>query len=114
VAENAELTKTLEESPAGAPLSWSAVAGRLRAHILALPPSRRNWLLAAGGFLVLVCALMGWYAQRPDWRVLFSGMDAKDVQQVSQQLATSGIVYQITPDGASVEVPAESLNKARL
>jgi flagellar M-ring protein FliF len=114
VAENAGLTKTLEEAPAGAPLSWSAAVARLRAHLLALPPARRTWLAVAGGFLVLGCVLMGWYAQRPDWRVLFSGMDAKDVQQVAQQLATSGITYQITPDGASIGVPAEALNKARM
>jgi flagellar M-ring protein FliF len=57
---------------------------------------------------------MAWYAQRPDWRTLFSGMDAKDVQQISQELATAGIAYQVTPDGASIEVPADSLNKARM
>jgi flagellar M-ring protein FliF len=114
VAENAELTKTLEETPTARPFSFSGLVGRVRAQLLALPPAHRNWLILASAFLVFVLGLMAWYAQRPDWRTLFSGMDAKDVQQVSQQLATAGIVYQVTPDGASVEVPADSLNKARM
>jgi flagellar M-ring protein FliF len=114
VAENAEQTKTLVETAPAGPFSFNGLLGKVRAQILALPPGRRNWFFLAIGFLVFVLAFMAWYAQRPDWRTLFSGMDAKDVQQVSQQLATAGIVYQVTPDGASIEVPAESLNKARM
>jgi flagellar M-ring protein FliF len=112
--ENAELTKTLEDTPSAGPFSLNGLTRKLRGQLLAMAPGRRNWFLLAGGFLVFVVGLMGWYAQRPDWRTLFSGMDAKDVQQVSQQLATAAIVYQVTPDGATIEVPAESLNKARM
>jgi flagellar M-ring protein FliF len=114
VAEKAELTKTLEESATAASGPFAGLLGRLRAQLRALPPARRTGLFATAGFLVLVCALMGWYAERPDWRVLFSGLDAKDVQQVSQQLATAGIAYQIATDGASIEVPADALDKARM
>jgi flagellar M-ring protein FliF len=112
--ENAELTKTIEETSAGRPFSFDGLVGKVRAQFQAMPPTRRNWFLLAGGFLVFVVGLMAWYAQRPDWRTLFSGMDAKDVQQISQELATAGIAYQVTPDGASIEVPADSLNKARM
>jgi len=45
---------------------------------------------------------------------LFSGLDSKDAQQVSQELAAAGITYEITSDGSGVQVPAESLDKARM
>ena len=57
---------------------------------------------------------MVWFAQRPDWRVLFSGLDGKDVQQVSQELAAAGIPFEMTADGGGIEVPAEMLDKARM
>jgi len=57
---------------------------------------------------------MMWFAERPDWRVLFSGLDGKDVQQVSQELAAAGIPFETTADGGGVQVPAEMLDKARM
>ncbi len=47
----------------------------------------------SAAFLAAMCAAMVWFAGRPDWRVLFSGLDGKDVQQVSQELAAAGIPY---------------------
>jgi len=61
-----------------------------------------------------MCAGMVWYAGRPDWRVLISGLDGKDVQQVTQELSGAGIPFETTPDGAGVQVPAEMLDKARM
>ena len=72
------------------------------------------WLLASVVFLAAVLAAMIWYAGRTDWRVLFSGLDGKDVQQVSQELAAAGIPFEMTADGAGVQVPAEMLDKARM
>ncbi len=86
----------------------------LRQRFAALPPKGRNWLAASLIFLGAICAGMVWYAQRPDWRVLFSGLDGKDVQQVSQELAAAGIPYEIAADGGGIEVPAEMLDKARM
>ncbi len=57
---------------------------------------------------------MMWYAGRPDWRVLFSGLDGKDVQQVSQELSAAGIPFELTPDGSGIQVPADSIDKARM
>jgi flagellar M-ring protein FliF len=65
-------------------------------------------------FLAAMCAGMIWFVGRPDWRVLFSGLDGKDVQQVSQELAAAGIPFETTVDGAGVQVPAEMLDKARM
>jgi flagellar M-ring protein FliF len=91
-----------------------AIASEMRQRLMAMPARRRTWLIAAVVFLAAVCAGMIWFAGRPDCRVLFSGLDGKDVQQVSQELAAAGIPYEMTADGAGVQVPAEMLDKARM
>jgi flagellar M-ring protein FliF len=90
------------------------MAASMRERLMAMPAGKRTWLIAAGVFLAAVCAGMAWFAGRPDWRVLFSGLDGKDVQQVSQELAAAGIPYETTADGSGVQVPAEMLDKARM
>ncbi|HXC94796.1 MAG TPA: flagellar basal-body MS-ring/collar protein FliF [Edaphobacter sp.] len=99
---------------AGSATKVAAFASEIRRRWAALPAGKRTWLIAAAVFLAAVCAAMLWFAERPDWRVLFSGLDGKDVQQVSQELASAGIPYETTADGAGVQVPAEMLDKARM
>jgi flagellar M-ring protein FliF len=91
-----------------------AVASTMRERLMALPAGKRTWLIASLVFLAAICAGMVWLAQRPDWHVLFTGLDSKDAQQVSQELAAAGIPYEPTPDGAGVQVPAAMLDKARM
>jgi flagellar M-ring protein FliF len=91
-----------------------AVVNAARGRFVAMPARRRTWLMAGGGMLLVVIAGMAWYAQRPDWRVLFSGLEARDAQQVAQELGAAGIPFQITADGAGVEVPADAVDKARM
>ena len=43
-----------------------------------------------------------------------SGLEARDAQQVEQELMEANIPYDLTPDGATIRVPDVSLNKARL
>jgi flagellar M-ring protein FliF len=92
----------------------TAMGAALRQRLNAMSPGKRNWLIASACVVAATCAAMGWYAQRPDWKVLFSGLEGKDVQQVSQELAAAGISYQATADGTGVEVPAELVDKARM
>jgi flagellar M-ring protein FliF len=91
-----------------------AMASAMRQRLSAMPVGKRTWLIASAAFLAAACVGMMWFAQRPDWRVLFSGLDGKDTQQVSQELAAAGIAYQPTVDGTGVEVPADMLDKARM
>jgi flagellar M-ring protein FliF len=99
----------------GTPLEKAqAMISAMRERLMAMPSAKRTWLIAAGVFLAAMCAGMVWFAGRPDWRVLFSGLDGKDVQQVSQELAAAGIPYETTADGAGVQVPADMLDKARM
>jgi flagellar M-ring protein FliF len=91
-----------------------AVVAALRQRFAAIPAGKRTWLLASVAFLAAMCVGMVWLANRPDWRVLFSGLEGRDAQQVSQELAAAGIPYEMTTDGAGIQVPAEMLDKARM
>lgn len=102
------------ESGGGPAEQAMAMVQALRQRFAAMPVGKRSWLLASVAFLAAMCAGMVWFAQRPDWRVLFSGLEGKDVQQVSQELSAAGIPYEMTADGAGVQVPAEVLDKARM
>src|ERR1700750_1087935 len=64
--------------------------------VMAMPAGKRTWLLASAAFIAAMCVTMIWYAGRRDWKTLFAGLDGKDVQQVSQELAAAGIPYQMT------------------
>ncbi|HET9099292.1 MAG TPA: flagellar basal-body MS-ring/collar protein FliF [Acidobacteriaceae bacterium] len=77
--------------------------------------SRQRWaFLASLAVLLAVGGGMIWLAVRPDMRVLMSGLEARDAQQVEQELTEANIPYDLTPDGATIRVPDVSLNKARL
>jgi flagellar M-ring protein FliF len=91
----------------------TALSG-VRERLMAIPAQKRTWLIASVVFLAAMCAAMVWFAGRPDWRILFTGLDGKDVQQVAQELAAAGIPYQTTSDGEGVQVPADMLDKARM
>jgi flagellar M-ring protein FliF len=91
-----------------------AMISTMRERLMAMPAQKRTWLIASVVFLAAMCAGMFWFAERPDWRVLFSGLDGKDSQQVAQELAAAGIPYETTADGAGVQVPADMLDKARM
>ncbi len=90
------------------------LAGNAKGHFLAMPSGRRNGMMLAGLVMAAICAGMYWYASRPDWRVLYSGLDGKDTQQVAQELAGAGIAYNMTEDGAGIEVSADQMDKARM
>ena len=91
-----------------------AVVARARGRFEAMPAQRRTWMIAGSVMLLAAVAAMAWYVERPDWRVLFSGLEGRDVQQVAQELGAAGIPFEMTSDGTGVQVPAESLDKARM
>jgi len=101
-------------APGGALERVSAVATDLRGRIQSMPPARRRWMGASVLLVAAICAGMAWYAGRTDWRVLFSGLDSKDTQQIAQELSAAGIPFQMTEDGTGVEVGADQVDKARM
>ena len=109
-----ELTRT-EAVVVGGPGSRVVTMVRqVRVRVMALPAKRRNLMLGGALFVAAGLAGLAWFWQRPDWRVLFSGLDGKDVQTVSSELAAAGIPFQASSDGSGIQVPADMLDKARM
>ncbi|MEG9435968.1 flagellar M-ring protein FliF [Edaphobacter sp. HDX4] len=114
--ESGELQRT-EPTPGsstGLAARAATMASTLRERIMSLPAGKRNSLLASAIFIAAMAAAMVWYAGRRDWSPLFTGLEGKDLQQVSQELAAANIPYQVTSDGGGIEVPAEMRDKARM
>jgi flagellar M-ring protein FliF len=91
-----------------------AMAGNVRGRFLAMPSGRRSWMIGSALMVGAIVAGMGWYGSRPDWRVLFAGLDSKDTQQIAQELTAAGIPYNMTEDGGGIEVSADQIDKARM
>jgi flagellar M-ring protein FliF len=51
---------------------------------------------------------------KAEYKTLYSGLSSNDAQTMSQRLSAKNIPYQLTTDGASILVPADQLDKARL
>lgn len=65
---------------------------------------------AVAGTIWVFVALLG----KADYKVLYSGLSSTDAQSLSQRLAEKNIPYQLSSDGASILVPADQVDKARL
>jgi flagellar M-ring protein FliF len=79
-----------------------------------MQPAERGWALTAA---VLLAALSGgllWYALRPDWRILYAGLDPDDARQTGQILTQAQIPFDVADNGTSIRVAAAQLDKARL
>jgi len=93
---------------------FSALAGKARTWIVSMHPVRRRQLILATLLIGAVVAALGWYGNRPDWRLLYSGLESKDLQQVAQELSGANIAYEMTADGSGIEVNADQIDRARM
>lgn len=56
---------------------------------------------------------VGWMS-KPKLVTLYSGLSPQDAQQLASRLAAANVSYELSPDGASILVPADQLDAARL
>jgi len=76
---------------------------------------KQKALLAGGA--VLVAATLYVFVQwlgKPDYKTLYSGLSPSDAQDITASLAAKKIPYEQSSDGASILVPADKLDSARL
>src|SRR3954454_19670972 len=66
--------------------------------------------------LAVVACMAGliWYGASPDWRILYAGLEAQDAREMAVQLTAAGIPFDVSPDGSTLRVSADVLDKARL
>lgn len=93
---------------------WQRLMSNVGSRWNTLPKAQRSRLMLASGIVLAVIAALSWYSSRTEWKMLFSGLDPKDVQAVSQELSAAGINAKISSDGSEVLVPEELLDKARM
>ncbi len=100
--------------PSGMPQRARAVVQSLLARLRSMEGQQRLWLLGAGG-LALLCFLgILWFAMRTDWKVLYAGLEPSDAREIASELTAANIPFDVSPDGATLRVPAANLDKARL
>ncbi|HSY37760.1 MAG TPA: flagellar basal-body MS-ring/collar protein FliF [Acidobacteriaceae bacterium] len=76
---------------------------------------RQKTLLAAGAAAsVLVVSLFAGLLGSPEYKPLYSGLEAADVQTLSAQLDAQSIPHQTSGDGKTISVPADKLDVARM
>ena len=98
----------------GMPQRASAMMQSLAARLRGMEGQQRLWLLGAGG-LALLCILgILWFATRTDWKVLYAGLESADAREIASELTAANIPFDVSPDGATLRVPATNLDKARL
>jgi flagellar M-ring protein FliF len=77
--------------------------------------SKQQLYLGAGLAVTLATiALLGQMMTSPDYKPLMSGLEAADAQAISAQLTAKKIPFLLGPDGASISVPADQVDAARL
>jgi len=72
------------------------------------------WAAVSAALIAGAIAFLAWYALRPDWRVLYAGLDPDDARQVAQTLLQAQIQYDVDATSGAIRVPAAQLDKARL
>jgi flagellar M-ring protein FliF len=78
--------------------------------------SRAQRVLLAAGVVATAIAIAAftYYFGDGDYKPLYSGMNAADAQSLAQRLAAQNISYRLSPDGTSILVPSDQMDKARL
>ena len=70
-----------------------------------------------GAGLAITLAVVVFFAKMlatPVYKPLMSGLEPADAQAITAQLAAKKIPYLVSPDGASITVPADQVDAARL
>jgi flagellar M-ring protein FliF len=75
---------------------------------------QKGLLLAGAAATVLLLTLFTRMIGTPDYKPLYTGLEAADAQTLTAQLDAQGIPHQASADGKTISVPADRLDAARL
>jgi flagellar M-ring protein FliF len=87
---------------------------QFQAFILRLPAQQR---LVIGGVLlggVLALGSIAYWANQPDYAMLFTNLSQKDAGQIIENLQGRGVTYELRGNGSSVYVPREEVYELRI
>lgn len=75
---------------------------------------QKTVLLAGSGASALLLIAFVWMIGSPDYKPLYTGLEAGDAQTLSAALDAQGISHQTSADGKTISVPANKLDAARM
>jgi flagellar M-ring protein FliF len=75
---------------------------------------QRIYLGVGVAVTLAVAALLVKMIATPEYKPLMSGLEPADAQAITAELAAKKIPYLVSPDGASITVPADQVDAARL
>jgi flagellar M-ring protein FliF len=82
--------------------------------MMALPKRTRTALFVVGGTVIFSAGIFASLVMQPSWRVLYAHLDPGDARELGDELTAAKIPFDVTPDGTTLKVPADQLDKARL
>jgi len=91
-----------------------ALTGIVGNRLKGMSSQQRLWAMISGGMALLALTGVLWYASRPDWRILYAGLDPQDSREMATQLTAAGIAFDVSADGGTLRVTSDTLDKARL
>lgn len=83
-------------------------------RVLTLPKRTRVALIALGAGVVFSLGIFGSMVMQPGSRVLYANLDPADARDLGDELTAAKIPFEVTPDGTTIKVPLDQLDKARL
>jgi flagellar M-ring protein FliF len=108
MANSNQLATSIPKPVSSAPLD------RMKAFWESRNPRQRIYLGVGVAITLGAIAVIGQLMSSPDYKPLMSGMQPADAQSVGTELAAKKIPYTISADGASISVPADQVDAARL
>src|ERR1700678_3089131 len=77
-------------------------------------PGQKGLLLAGTAATVVLLTLFVRLIGAPDYKPLYTGLEAADAQTLTAQLDAQGIAHETSADGKTISVPVDKLDAARL
>src|SRR5215475_1982354 len=95
-------------------LALMAPVTRSWQRVMALPRRTRTVLFVVGAAVLFSAGIFASLVMQPSWRVLYAHLDPTDARELGEELTAAKIPFDVTPDGTTLKVPADQLDKARL
>src|SRR5271154_93677 len=112
--EKQQVRRAEAEPPLALEPRLRAAWGQLTTRLGVMAPGQRLWGGIAAGLVVAAMAGLIWYTARPDWRGVYAGLDPADAREIAAGLTAAKLPFDVSPDGATIRVPADALDKAHL
>ncbi|SAL10692.1 flagellar basal-body MS-ring/collar protein FliF [Caballeronia telluris] len=92
----------------------NALSSRLLASIAGASLARRAWLAIGLALIVVFAALAVWFALRPSYEVMFSGLKRQDAAAVAAELEKQKIPFRYDEENAAILVQSGDTRATRL